>query len=158
MMNNTEPTESIATLHVAELANHADVTPATVRYYARIGLLSPERESENGYRCFHATDIFRVKFVRQAQSLGLKIGDVKAIFEAVNQGDVPCTIVKSLVESRLEEIKTRVLELQATEDRILKTLKAWDDMDNEMNIRSKICPLIEQVDTTVTQHTSQANP
>ena len=39
-------------LTVSELASESEVTPDTVRHYAHIGLLSPERDPKNGYKLF----------------------------------------------------------------------------------------------------------
>lgn len=146
-MSNHESHTSFTTYHVAELAHRTGVTPATVRYYARIGLLSPEREPENGYRCFQAADVYRVEFIRQAQLLGLKIGDVKAILQSVGQGNTPCDEVKTMVESRLNEIKSQITELQSKQARMLKALKDWESLEGSDSVTGRICPLIEQ--TTV---------
>ena len=135
---------TFATFHVAELAHRTGVTPATVRYYARIGLLSSDREPENGYRCFHTDDVYRIEFIRQAQSLGLKICDVKVILESVGLGNAPCDQVKSLVESRLNDIKGQIGELQSKQVRMIKALKDWDGLKGPDLVTGRICPLIEQ--------------
>jgi len=122
MLNDRSTEKLLGTLHVAELARQADVTPATVRYYARVGLLSPGREPENGYRCFSSDDLHRVVFIRQAQALGLTIGDIRIILEGVDRGKVPCHQVKSLVEQRLIELRGHIAELRDTEQRITRAL------------------------------------
>ncbi len=132
-------------LRVAELAGRASVTPATIRYYARIGLLSPDREVENGYRCFSTVDLHRVEFIRRAQRLGLTIGDIKIILETAEHGDVPCDQVKSLVEQRLASMQERIADLKATESRVIKALDAWENMDDLTPLDGELCPLIERV-------------
>ena len=42
---------------VTQLANRADVTADTVRHYAHISLLSPQRNPQNGYKLFNEGDI-----------------------------------------------------------------------------------------------------
>ena len=71
-------------LHVADLARQAGVTPATIRYYSRTGLLHAQRDPHNDYRYFSPADVSRVQFIRRAQDLGLKIADIKAIFDLFN--------------------------------------------------------------------------
>ena len=146
MNHNPTPTYDRGSLHVAELARWAGVTPATVRYYARIDLLSPGREPENGYRRFSMDDLHRIRFIKSAQGLGLTIGDVKAIFETVSHGEVPCHQVKELVESRLHSIQERIAELQATESRITRAMTAWGEMMNEVPKDDEFCPLIERLE------------
>lgn len=144
MFNNNTSHKPIGSLHVAELARQAEVTPATVRYYSRVGLLSPGREAENGYRCFAAADLRRVVFVRQAQTLGLTIGDIKAILETVDHGETPCQQVRSLVELRLINVQEKIAELHATEMRISQAIEAWQETRDEAPADGELCPLIER--------------
>jgi MerR family transcriptional regulator, Zn(II)-responsive regulator of zntA len=147
MYNNNSVAKPAARLHVAELARKANVTPATVRYYARIGMLSPDREPENGYRCFVAEDVHRVVFIRQAQALGLTIGDIKEILRTVDHGEVPCGQVKSLVEERLLSIQRDISRLRATEIRMKQAIGLWTRMGDPVPHDGELCPLIERVDT-----------
>jgi DNA-binding transcriptional MerR regulator len=50
---------------VIELARLAGVTADAVRYYARVGLLSPKRNAANGYREFSAFDVRRLRFIKR---------------------------------------------------------------------------------------------
>ena len=144
MLNQSSSSELLGTLHVADLASQTDVTPATVRYYSRIGLLHPGRDPENGYRCFSAADLRRVVFIRRAQTLGLTIGDIKAILETVDHGEAPCHQVKSLVRHRLASIRARIAELRATEQRITKALMLWSYLGDQIRDKGELCPLIER--------------
>lgn len=135
----------IGALRVAELARAADVTPATVRYYSRIGLLSPRREPENGYRCFSSADRRRVMFIRRAQALGLTISDIKVILESVDQGDAPCHQVRVRVEGRLRSVQEQLAQLHETEARISQALTAWEDMEDSRPTDGELCPLIDRV-------------
>lgn len=137
---------SYGALHVADVAERANVTSATVRYYARSKLLSPRRNPENGYRCFSLADVHRVEFIRQAQALGLTIGDIKGILETVDAGMTPCDEVKSLVKRRLERVRTQVAELQATEARMSEAVELWRTMDEPVPRNGEFCPLIERVE------------
>ena len=158
MLDNTRnrPTGS---LHVAELARLAEVTPATVRFYSRVGLLSPGREPENGYRCFSAADLHRVVFIRQAQALGLTIRDIKTILATVDHGETPCHQVRSLVEQRLISVQKKLAELHATEMRIGQALEAWQEMNDEAPVDGELCPLIERLDVSeITNKPSACRP
>jgi MerR family transcriptional regulator, Zn(II)-responsive regulator of zntA len=147
MLNPLPVTELPGALHVATLAVQANVTPATVRYYSRIGLLRPGRDPENGYRCFVAADLRRVVFVRRAQLLGLTISDIKAVLETIDHGKSPCHQVKFLVRKRLAGIRAQIADLRDTEVRISKALKSWNDMDDQTRNNGELCPLIESVGT-----------
>jgi len=132
-------------LHVADLAKEAGVTPATIRYYSRTGLLPAKRDPNNDYRYFSPADVNRVQFIRKAQELGLKIADIKSIFASVEEGKAPCGKVETLVRERLEAIKRQIDELRATRDRIASAITEWEENGSLGNEEARFCPLIEKL-------------
>lgn len=132
-------------LHVAELAKQAGVTPATIRYYSRTGLLHASRDPHNDYRYFSLADVKRVEFIRQAQELGLKISDIKSIFDSVEQGKAPCGEVETLVRKRLQAISRQIEELRATKQRIAAAIREWEDNADLTQAEAQFCPLIEKL-------------
>lgn len=139
-----QPSRAVGALHVADLARRAGVTPATVRYYARIGLLNPGREADNGYRRFSSDDLRRVLFVRKAQALGLTIADIRLVLEEVAHETPPCHLVVDLVETRLAEVRRRQCELAAAERRMASALREWSSTG--ASDAGEICPLIEGIE------------
>lgn len=136
---------SLDGLHVADLAKKAGVTPATIRYYSRTGLLHARRDPNNDYRYFSPADVNRVQFIRKAQELGLKIADIKSIFASVEQGKAPCGKVEALVRERLEAISQQIEELRATRDRIASAITEWEQNGPRSNEDARFCPLIERL-------------
>lgn len=145
-------------LRVADVAQVAGVTPATVRYYARVKLLSPKRNPENGYRCFSLSDVHRVEFIRKAQSLGLTIGEIKTVLATIDAGEQPCHQVKALVQKRLRQVRGQIAELQSTEARMTEALKAWDHMDSPTPRDGEFCPLIERAAARPRQQSASCLP
>ena len=132
-------------LHVAELAEQAGVTAATIRYYSRAGLLHASRDPHNGYRYFSPADVKRVQFIRQSQDLGLKIADIKTIFDSVEQGKAPCGKVETLVRQRLDAISRQIDDLLATKKRIAAAIHEWEENGNLSAEEARFCPLIEKL-------------
>ncbi len=135
--------ECTGALHVADVARRAEVTPATVRYYARIGLLNPGRDDQNGYRRFRHDDLHRLQFIRKAQALGLTIADIRSILERIDDRQPVCDQVVSLLRARLEGVRQAQVELEATEARIERVLSQYS---SSINPGSGYCPLIEQAE------------
>lgn len=52
---------------VKQVAEAVGLPSRTVRYYDRIGLVSPAERSEAGYRLYGAEDEGKLRFVRQAK-------------------------------------------------------------------------------------------
>ena len=130
---------------VSQLSKHGGVAPHVVRYYSRIGLLEPIRHPENNYKLFSHRDVSRLRFIRQAQSVGFTLDEIAQILEAGEQGESPCPQVRNLLRQRIRENRERLAELMALQDRMEQALEHWEAMPDKMPEGETICHLIEAV-------------
>ena len=66
-------------MKIGELADSMDVTTKAIRYYESIGVLDEPARTESGYRSYGPEAIERLQFVKQAQSSGLALTEIKSI-------------------------------------------------------------------------------
>lgn len=128
---------------VSELSRQGRVAPHVVRYYSRIGLLSPARHPDNGYKLFSRSDISRLRFIRQAQSLGYTLEEIAQILDTSAQGKSPCRRVRDILQRRLEENRQKLEELVQLQNRMEDALRQWDKMPDHVPDRESVCHLIE---------------
>ena len=64
-------------LRVSELATVAGVRPDTIRYYERVGLLPSPNRTPGSYRAYDAAAVDRLRFIRGAQRLRLRLVDIR---------------------------------------------------------------------------------
>jgi DNA-binding transcriptional MerR regulator len=98
---------------IGELAGLTGFPAKTLRYYEDIGLLSPVRRSESGYRLYDEGAVERLRFVRRSRGLGLRLDDIKRILEISDQGRAPCEHVIGVVDRQLEDISKQMAHLKA---------------------------------------------
>lgn len=106
---------------VAELAEMLDVSPHTLRYYERIGLITVARDA-HGARSYDAAAVRRLVFLTRMRLSGMAIRDLQHYVELVDQGDdtVPERL-EMLMEHRdtiRRQIAELTLSLAATEYKI----------------------------------------
>ena len=58
---------------IGDVAKLTDVTPATIRFYEELGLLTRPRRSESGYRHYSETAIEELRFIKKGQGLGFSL-------------------------------------------------------------------------------------
>ncbi len=104
---------------VRDLAMRVGVSPDTVRYYVRIGLLRPVRDQHNGYRLFTDRDIDRLRYIREAKALGLTLREIRCLAAA---GHIDARGMTALLERRLVDTRRRISELTALSRRICAVL------------------------------------
>lgn len=130
-------------MKVSELARAAGVTPHTVRFYARDGLLQPSRNKLNGYASFSRADVARLRFIRKAQRLGFTLAEVHTIFEMADREESPCPLVRQIVSTRLAQLRGHLDELTAAEARMRQALQTWRLLPDAVPTGTHVCRLIE---------------
>ncbi len=69
---------ALVPLRIGELAAATQVTRDTLRYYERLGLLTtPTRTSGGFFRLYGHEAPEQVRFVKQAQALGLELSEIR---------------------------------------------------------------------------------
>jgi MerR family Zn(II)-responsive transcriptional regulator of zntA len=130
---------------VVEAARAAGVAPHVVRYYARIGLLKPRRDPQNGYKLFGSDDIKRLRFVRLAHGLGFTLAEVRKILRDADRGETPCPRVRDIVRQRIEDNRREISARQALQRRLEGAIAAWERMPDGVPDGDSICHLIESM-------------
>lgn len=98
-------------MKIGELANRAGVGVDTVRYYERQGLLPPPARRASGYRCYEASDVARLRFVRRAKSLGFSLMQVAELLALSHQRGAGMADVKDATARKLAEVDAKLAEL-----------------------------------------------
>lgn len=133
-------------MYVTELANNSGVSPDTVRYYSKIGMLKPRRDPDNGYQVYGGKDARRLRFIRAAKSLGFTLADIRAFFDDAEHGESPCPRVRTVIERRIEDTERRLKELTSLHHKMLQALAAWQQMPDSDPTGDSVCALIESLD------------
>lgn len=113
------------TMTAAQIARRARVSPHTVRYYTRLGLLTPHRDPANRYRLYSANDGQRVRFARRAQCLGYTLADVARILRAADGDPLALRAAHKVIATHLQQSR-RAVDALAWFDAVLhNNSSAW---------------------------------
>ena len=130
-------------MQVHELAEQAGMSGHTVRYYDRLGLLSPERDPANGYRRFGGDALARLRFIQRAKTLGFTLGEIREILQTSECGNSPCPAVREIVSRRCRENAARIRDLVALQRRLEQAERRWARMPDRSPDGHAVCHLIE---------------
>jgi DNA-binding transcriptional MerR regulator len=114
----------MAQLTVSDLARQAGVSPHTVRYYDRVGLLPTPGRSASGYRLYSPHLVERLRFIRGAKHLGLRLQDIARLVEVMDRGHCPCGHTEDLLRARLTAIDDEIAELTSLRNELERLLDA----------------------------------
>lgn len=131
-------------LKIGEVSKQTGRSVGTLRYYESLGLLESER-GENGYRYYSSTVIQQVIFIKKAQALGFSLDDIGTILNIHRQGDVPCGLVQTLLQEKIDQLKAQIQQMRVFQSELEGYRDRWAV---EPPQEGDICPLIETVITT----------
>ena len=122
---------------IGELSRRTGCNIETIRYYERSGLL-PTPERRGRYRCYTATDVRRLTFVRRARGLGFTLNEVRALLAlSSTDGQSVCAAGRDISATHLADVRARIADLHAME-RVLATVIRQCDAGQRPS-----CPLID---------------
>lgn len=93
---------------ITEVSKKYDITPDTLRYYERIGLIKDVPRTKSGLRNYNEKSCRRIEFIKCMRNAGVEIEMLLEYFDLMEQGKKTVTARKEL----LEEQKNRLLEKQ----------------------------------------------
>jgi len=137
---------SSQTYHIGELATRSGVTPDTLRYYERLGLLPTPHRTGGGFRVYSPDTVEWLKFIKQAQTLGFTLREVRDLLGVTGSGGVTrCRRVRDLLRGKLAELQTRLAELQEFQRTLTDSLgdceRTLQDADRRRS--EPQCPVVD---------------
>jgi DNA-binding transcriptional MerR regulator len=109
------------------LAKATGVSPDTIRYYERIGVLPRASRTESGYRVYPASAVERVLVVQRALRIGFTLAELAEVLKARDAGGAPCRRVYQLAQDKLKSIAADIETLKRTERYLKKVLSDWEE-------------------------------
>jgi Zn(II)-responsive transcriptional regulator len=108
------------TMTRGEVAEAADVTAETVRYYEERVLIPAPRRSAAGYRLYAPDYVERIRFIKRAQELGFTLDEIDELLALRADAGADAVEVKHLAEAKAADIAAKIRDLQ----RMKETLDA----------------------------------
>jgi DNA-binding transcriptional MerR regulator len=106
-------------LTVAKLAAEVGLTADTVRYYEKARLLPAPARTPAGYRVYSEGAVARLRFIKGAQRIGLRLREVRELLDIGDRGQCPCGHTETLLDHRVSEIDAEIASLRETKRELL---------------------------------------
>lgn len=137
-------------LRVAQLAESAGVAPSTVRFYERVGLLSPARRAENGYRLFDPSALAELAFITRAKGIGMSLQEIAELLTA--WPNTECRLLQArlrrFLTERIGQVRAQRGELEAFEAQLQAVLARLAGRDPGPELCGKGCCCETDLDVT----------
>lgn len=129
---------------IGELAREAGVKSDTVRFYEKQNLLPEPARTAAGYRVYDDAALKRLRFIKQAQSLGFSLQEIHRILNLRGEGRTTCKCVLGIAEATLSETEAKLRELESFRDGLKKHVQQWrSKTQTGGKMAAEFCALIE---------------
>jgi DNA-binding transcriptional MerR regulator len=128
-----------SSIQIGDLAKRGGVTIDTVRFYERRGLLPCAPRSGGGFRLFEPEVGERIRFIKQAQELGLTLDEIKGLL--ATGGAEECRGVRDLLSKRIGELDCKMTAMKDFRRTLARHLSACE-RELETQGDSACCPVV----------------
>ena len=111
---------------ISEISKKCNISPDTLRYYEKVGLLSDVNRTAGGIRDYTEQDCAQVEFVKCMRSAGLSIEVLQKYFELFKRGKRTLKARRDLLAKERENLQMRFKELQDTIKRLDYKISVYD--------------------------------
>jgi len=98
---------------VGQLAKMVGVNIQTLRYYERLKLLTPSARKTSGYRLYGPSEVARLRFIKNAQTLGFTLQEITELLDLRISSTTRCDDVQQKAQAKLMQVEAKVRDLQA---------------------------------------------
>ena len=98
-------------MKIGELAQAAQCTVETVRYYEKEGLMEAPTRTAANYRSYGAAHLERLRFIRNCRALDMTHDEIRALLVLMAQPASDCRGVNELLDVHIDHVETRIAEL-----------------------------------------------
>lgn len=130
-------------MRIGELARRSGLTDKTIRYYEQVGVLDEPARTSGGYRDYQPDALDRLAFVRAAQAIGLKLGEIREIVGLRDRGQTPCSHVARLLDRRAMEIDESIAALERMRRELRRLARRARSLDPKDCDPGRVCHVIE---------------
>ena len=98
-------------MKIGELAQVAQCTVETVRYYEKEGLLSAPARTATNYRSYGNSHVERLRFIRNCRALDMTHEEIRILLALMDQPAGDCGSVNQLLDKHITHVDVRIAEL-----------------------------------------------
>ncbi|MVX66796.1 MerR family transcriptional regulator [Clostridium chromiireducens] len=111
---------------IAEVAERTHLTPHTLRYYEKEGLLPFIDRSASGNRDFKEKDLEWLELICCLKNTGMPVKQIKEYIQLCLKGDNTIDVRREIFIKHREEVISQIAELQKNLDKINCKINFYD--------------------------------
>lgn len=113
-------------MNIKEVSEKYELSPDTLRYYERIGVIPPITRDKNGYRDFSEKDLNWVYFAKVLRNAGVSIEGLIDYASLSREGGETLVARKAILQEHLDDAEEKIKALEEARDYLKYKLDNFD--------------------------------
>jgi DNA-binding transcriptional MerR regulator len=130
--------ESSLTIH--QVAQRTGLTAYTLRYYERIGLISPVPRAAGGQRRYAAADMDWLDFLLRLRATGMPIHRMQAFASLRSEGDATAQARREMLEAHHAQVLEQLQALQLSERVLAGKIAYYRQVEHSLSQDTSTAP------------------
>ncbi|MDP5239467.1 Cd(II)/Pb(II)-responsive transcriptional regulator [Uliginosibacterium sp. 31-16] len=105
-------------MKIGKLAQLAQCTVETVRYYEREGLLAAPARTAGNFRLYGAAHIERLRFIRNCRALDMSHDEIRNLLALADRPAEGCGAVNAVFDQHIVHVDERIRELAQLKEQL----------------------------------------
>jgi len=132
-----------APMQISEAARQAAISVDAIRFYERRSPLPKAIRTEGRFRLYTAVEVARLRFIRQMQSLGFSLSEIRQLLDLRERRLDACHEVRDLLKAKLGTIRSKIREPETLERELsLDLWKCNQELKHRTNHAARACPVL----------------
>jgi MerR family transcriptional regulator, aldehyde-responsive regulator len=126
--------EVVAELTIKQMSSRTNLSLDTLRYYEKLGLLTPRRDTHSNHRRYSEEDVKWLEFVLTLRKAGMPLETIKDYGELYLEGDTTLAKRRITLEAHAKTVKAKMAELQQSLEVIQKKMRLCKRLEKKGNL------------------------
>lgn len=129
---------------IQHMAERCGMTPHTLRYYERVGLIQPVGRARNGHRRYSEADAAWLNFLHCMRATNMPIREMQRYAELRELGDATSLERRKILEDHQAGIAAQIVELQKAHALLTHKIANYKKIEQRIRIGG---PQVSEPDT-----------
>ena len=113
---------------ISEVSKKYNLTPDTLRYYEKIGMLSNVPRNKSGIRNYDEKSCSRIEFIKCMRDAGVEIEALLEYMKLLEKGKSTAQIRKEILEEQREKLLEKQKNINASLKRLDYKIELYNDI------------------------------
>ena len=113
---------------IAQVSKSYDISPDTLRYYERVGLIPPVHRTAGGIRDYDEVDCNWIAFAKCMRGAGIQVDALVRYVELFQVGDDTQEERKRILVQQRDQLLDRMAKMQETLERLEQKIQRYEQL------------------------------